>query len=186
MRWWEGAVTFRGTWLNKSDEFTGISIRGRTASLPLQAALLKGQALHETDAGVFTRGVRWVRARTHTAEAQRRHIERDTTRRVFFFFPLGFLRPQLSLSWRQSAHRLFFVSQPDSSHVSDSSQPRRLSRSGSPWKIRFPRRLGAREPIAFYCRRLKKKMLPARLERLIEGEPHVQVRLLDVYHHHLQ
>lgn len=75
-----GSVAFRTTWHNKSGEFTGISgIRGRTASLSLRVgrgdvAFLKGQALRETDAGVFTRG-----AHTHTPPqctlAHRCHIK---------------------------------------------------------------------------------------------------------------
>lgn len=148
-----GWVTFRATWHNKSDKFTGISIRGRTASLPLQAAFLKGQALHETDAGVFTRGERWC-VHAHTMPTLSAVILKGTLQEESF--PLRFLWPQPPLSWRRSAHRLFCFP-PNSSHVNDSSQPRRLSCRGSRWKIRFLRRLCACKPIAVYCPLLKKK-----------------------------
>lgn len=117
-------VTFRAMWLNKSDEFTGISIEGGRRHCLYRQRFLKVKrcmklmlaCLQEACAGACTH--------THTADAQRRHIKRDTTRRVFF--PLGFLWPQLPLSWRRSAHRLFFVFNP--THLM-SAFPRRLAGS---------------------------------------------------------
>lgn len=117
----KAGVTFRATWCNKSDEFPGITSRGRTASLPLQAPFLKGQALHGADAAVFTRGAR-ARGCAHAHGCPFITLSYSKGTLAEEPSPRRFLWPQLSLSWRRFRLQAFFVFNPDSSHVNDSLQ----------------------------------------------------------------